>query len=139
MGNGLRYRVSDRLVVVELEGTYSGADLLALFGTALAACRAERVLLLVDATRSTADRPMEEVKGLVDGFAEYIPRVERVAVVTASDVHFGLARMAGTMAEESGLHVSPFRDFPTAYAYLGVEEPGLPGPGTGRILPGPVG
>jgi hypothetical protein len=46
----------------------------------------------------------------------------RVAIVVASDAEYGMSRMYGSLAEESGLEIRTFRDIDEAEAWLTERE-----------------
>lgn len=123
MEDNLRYRVSDRLILIQLEGEYTIDRLLELTGAALAdPATPDRVLLLIDARKSTVERSTGEIRRTATAFSGWAPRIERMAIVVGSEVHYGLTRMASILSEESGLIASPFRDLAEARRFLGVES-----------------
>ena len=121
------HRRAGDIAVVEAFGRYEVADLrtaieaaIAPFGPAGAAG------LLFDLTRSDALRPRsaDEVRAMAlfiasraSGFAA------RLAMVTASDVAYGLMRMGAVAAESQGVTARVFRDPAAALAWLTVGTP----------------
>ena len=75
--------------------------------------------VLVDLREIDFKPPTQEV----EGFALTLPRFRsccrgRVAIVTGSDLHFGLARTLCTISEAHGFSMRPFADYGVARSWL---------------------
>jgi hypothetical protein len=109
--------------VLRVEGDYANRQFLDALEAGLDALGSELPApVLVDARASTASRPTSEVRELATSLAPFAPRIERVAVVVSSDVHYGLARMGAMLAGELGASSDVFRDMDAALAYLDVPD-----------------
>lgn len=119
MEDALRYEISEDAAVLYLVGDYTVDRFIELLDQALSdpAVRLPAPVL-IDATRSTAHRPVSEVERLVHAVVARGPRIQRVAGVTGSEMHFGLGRMASTLADGAGLESSIFRSVRQAREYL---------------------
>ena len=114
-------RVGD-IAVVEASGRYDVAELRAAMDAAIAQFGADGAAgLLFDLARSDAlgDRPTDEVRAMAyfiasraGGFAA------RLAMVTGSDVAYGLMRLGAVVVESQGVTARVFRDAPSALAWL---------------------
>ena len=123
MGDHLRYRITDRLIEVHLEGDYSAARLIEVIDDALAHATSERMFMLIDARQSTANRPSSEVRVIAGELSRRAPKIERLAIVTGSEDHYGLSRMGAARAEDSGLVAHPFRTLQEALDFLRIAGP----------------
>ena len=119
MSGKVGYELSGRHLVVRVEGSYSIQQLLGALVSGLEALEQEvRALVLIDARASTAARPTADVRAAGVALAAMASRIERLAIVVGSEVHFGLARMASMFAGEVGASSEVFRDLTEARAYL---------------------
>ena len=120
MTDQLRYRVDDEgMIVIEVFGNYSGESFLLLLDSALRDPAAKLpALVLVDATGSMVKRTAEEVNEIAQGVSAWADRIQRMAIVTASDLHYGLSRMGSVYVESAGVESNAFRDYDGALAFL---------------------
>lgn len=116
------YAYDDRIVVMDLCGEYTTADLRKGILRALDDARCPpRPVLLFDMRDSTAirQRTMDEVRTMAQFLAAHGARFShRLAVVTGSDVAFGLMRVGAVEAEWGGVEPMVFRDLAEARAWL---------------------
>ncbi len=119
MSGKVGYELAGRHLVVRVEGSYSTQQLLDAIASGLEALEPGlRALVLIDARASTAARPTAEVRAAGAAVVPMASRIERMAIVVGSEVHFGLARMASMLAGEVGASSEVFRDLTEAHAYL---------------------
>jgi hypothetical protein len=122
----VQHRRVGTIGVVEASGRYDVAELRAAIDAAIAPFGAKGADgLLFDLTHSDAlgDRPTDEVRAMAyfiasksAGFAA------RLAMVTGSDVAYGLMRLGAVVAESQGVAARVFRDFTDALAWLATPE-----------------
>jgi hypothetical protein len=123
MREQLHYRVSGQTILVHLGNDYTIEALTSVVTRALSDPEtAVPALLLVDARQSTVSHSPVDVRALVEELRRWAPSIRRMAVVTSSDVHYGLARMGSTLAEDAGIESGVFREYSDAVAYLDVER-----------------
>ena len=106
-------RASGRYEVAELRAALEAA--VSLFGPTGAAA------LLFDLSESQAlgDRPTEDVRAMAYFIASHGDRFgRRLAMVTGSEVAYGLMRLGATVAESQGISARVFRDHESAMAWL---------------------
>ena len=121
MTDGLRYEIDGRLITLFLKGNYTVDQLLGLVESALAEVSLpERAMILIDGRESEVDRTTPEVRRIVEAYGVWAPKIERVAVVTGSDAHFGMMRMAEVLSEEKDFDGRVFRSLEPALKWLGV-------------------
>ena len=118
----VQHRRMDNFAVVEASGRYEVAELRAAIEAAIARFGTEGADgLLFDLTHSEAlgDRPTDDVRAMAyfiaskaDGFAA------RLAMVTGSDVAYGLMRLGAVVVESQGVNARVFRDSRDAVAWL---------------------
>ena len=119
----LSFRVEGDLLTLRLVGDYPLQAYLALVRRALADPGTPgRVRVLVDASASTAKRGTDDMRAAAEVYGEYAARIHRIAVVTGSEVHYGLIRMAGAFADTAGIESSPFRSVEEARRWLAVPD-----------------
>lgn len=117
------YEFSGGILRVELAGSQPAEQIVGAFEAALDDPRTPlRPPVLVDASRSTGDRPTSEVRSIIDTMSRHRHRFGPIAVVVDSPLHYGLARMAASLAEFAGMNVAVFRDEEAAVRHL--ESPG---------------
>lgn len=120
--NRISYRISGRLVQVTLEGENTGEAILETLKQAMeeAGGAQNACLLLVDARAAATSRPTGEVRSIATRFIRLTSMVDRLAVITASDFHHGLARVALAVAETGTLAATACRTLAQACEFLGV-------------------
>ena len=123
----VQHRRAGDIAVVEASGRYEVAELRAAIDAAIAQFGADGAAgLLFDLTRSEAlgDRPTDEVRAMAYFIAS---RAEgfgaRLAMVTGSEVAYGLMRLGAIVAESQGVTAAVFRDAPSALAWLAAVRP----------------
>jgi hypothetical protein len=118
----VRHRRAGDFAVVEASGRYDVAELRAAMEASIesfgpAGARG----LLFDLSRSEAlgDRPTEDVRAMAyfiaskgDGFGR------RLAMITGSDVAYGLMRLGAVVVETQGVTAQVFREADAALAWL---------------------
>jgi hypothetical protein len=118
----VNYSIDGRLLKLELDGQYEPDDVIKSFVSAMGDPKVpDPVSLLVDVRRSEtlATREVEQIRRIAEYIGPYAKRVGgRVAVVAASDIHFGLSRLGSVYAEGVGVETEVFRDFESAVAWL---------------------
>jgi len=120
-----RYRIDrdQRLVEVVIDGVISDEDIVELAER----MRADPALRpddrhLVDARRASGlEVSNETVRLLAHTEPLFVPGVRR-AIVVATSLEFGLARMFQMLGEDRSGQVGVFRDMDEALAWLGMEE-----------------
>jgi hypothetical protein len=118
------YSIRSNLLLIVASGDYDAAEPPRTLLAALEdpACP-PRVALLVDVreSRSLASRSMEEIRRIAEFVGPHAERIGgRCAVVTSSDLQFGLGRMGAAHAEGVGVNAAIFRDVAPALEWLGV-------------------
>ncbi|HEY6809271.1 MAG TPA: hypothetical protein VI160_10845 [Gemmatimonadales bacterium] len=111
-----------RIVVIKMDGDYTTAELKAGVLAALddATCPADAVLMF-DMRTSAAikGRTPAEVQDMANFLATQGPRFsKRLAMVTGTDVAFGLMRLGSVYAERGGLFSEVFREIEEAKKWL---------------------
>jgi hypothetical protein len=118
----VQHRRAGDIAVVEASGRYDVAELRTAIEAALAPFGAAGAAgLLFDLTQSDAlgDRPTDEVRAMAIFIASKAARfAARLAMVTGSDVAYGLMRLGGVVAESQGVTARVFRDPAAALAWL---------------------
>jgi hypothetical protein len=118
---GLSYSFDGEVLRIVGEGDFAVQDLREILDAALADPRTEPgTPTLMDVRRSEATRTTEELVSVVDSFgSKRDPSVPlRCAVVTTSDLRFGLSRMVSVYLERYGVDLQVFRDIESAEAWL---------------------
>jgi len=118
----VHYSIREGVLTLELAGTYESREVVRQFLEALSdpACPMP-VVLLIDVSRSEslATRPAEEIHMVAEFLGPYTDRIGgRCAVVTPSDVHFGLSQMGAVRSEAMGVSARVFRTAGEALAWL---------------------
>jgi len=116
------YTIKDRVLRLNLEGTYTPGDVMSQFVAAIndPVCP-NPVSLLLDVRRSEtlASRPAEDIRRVAEFVGPYKERVGgRCAVIAESDVHFGLSRLGAVYGEGVGVQAEIFRTEEDAMAWL---------------------
>jgi hypothetical protein len=118
----VHHRRAGDIAVVEASGRYEVAELRAAIDAAVAPFGAAGAAgLLFDLRQSDAlgDRPTDEVRAMAIFIASKGARfAARLAMVTGSDVAYGLMRLGAVVAESQGVTARVFRDAPAALAWL---------------------
>ena len=113
--------------VVEASGRYDVAELRAAMDAAVAAFGTDGAEgLLFDLTRSDAlgDRPTDDVRAMAYFIASKSAGFgARLAMVTGSDVAYGLMRLGAVVVESQGVTARVFRDSREALAWLAATGP----------------
>jgi hypothetical protein len=77
------------------------------------------VLILADARTVTGAPPADEMRGIARGLVPLVDSgLSAMAIVTDSQLIYGMARMFSTFADSSGAKVSVFRAMDEARAWL---------------------
>jgi hypothetical protein len=118
----VHYRFDSNIVVLEMVGAYSMDELRTVILNALAdSSRPPNSFLLIDLTgsRSIYDRSAEEVTTMA-GFVATLARQfnNRLALVAAEDLPYGLMRMSSVGSEERGIKAEVFRTAAEARNWL---------------------
>lgn len=116
------YSFDGRIVVMRMDGDYTTADLKAGVLEALddARCPTDAVLMF-DLRESTSikGRSPAEVQDMASFLAGQRDRFsKRVAMVTSSDVAYGLMRIGAVYVERGGVTPEVFRDLEEAKTWL---------------------
>jgi hypothetical protein len=110
------------IAIVTASGHYDVADLRAGLEAAVSAFGADGAAgLLFDLSASEAlgDRPTEDVRAMAYFIASRSDAFgRRVAMVTGSEVAYGLMRLGATVAESQGIAARVFRDYDVAMGWL---------------------
>jgi hypothetical protein len=116
------YEYDNDVILLRLVGKYTTSDLKSAILDALDDARLpERPVLLFDLreSRSLQDRTADEVRDMAHFLASHGRRFgNRLAMVTASDLAFGLMRLGAVTAETGGLAAEVFRDMGAAKEWL---------------------
>jgi hypothetical protein len=116
------YEFDNDVILLRLVGKYTTSDLKSAILDALDDARLpERPVLLFDLreSRSLQDRTADEVRDMAHFLASHGRRFgNRLAMVTASDLAFGLMRLGAVTAETGGLAAEVFRDMGAAKEWL---------------------
>ena len=116
------YEFDDHVILLRLVGKYTTSDLKSLLLDALDDARLpERPVLLFDLreSQSLQDRTADEVRDMGRFLASQGRRFgNRLAMVTAGDLAFGLMRLGAVTAETGGLAAEVFRDMGAAKEWL---------------------
>ena len=118
---GLSYSCEDDMLRIVGEGDYAAQDLKDLLAAALADPRTRPgISTLMDIRRSEAARTTDELISVVDFLGSKRDRAVplRCAVVTTSDLRFGLSRMVSVYLEKYGVDLRVFRDIESAEFWL---------------------
>lgn len=73
-------------------------------------------VILFDVQQSEKARSSDEIRTIVDAICDETPGAH-IAVLAASDLHYGIARMFGSYAEGAGLNAMAFRDRQEAWQW----------------------
>jgi hypothetical protein len=118
----VQHRRAGTIAVIEAVGRYEVAELRAAIEAAVASFGAKGATgLLFDLTRSEAlgDRPTDEVRAMAYFIASKAAGfAARLAMVTGSDLAYGLMRLGAVVAESQGVTARVFRDPADALAWL---------------------
>jgi hypothetical protein len=116
------YEFDNDVILLRLVGKYTTSDLKSAILDALDDARLpERPVLLFDLreSRSLQDRTADEVRDMAHFLASHGRRFgNRLAMVTAGDLAFGLMRLGAVTAETGGLAAEVFRDMGAAKEWL---------------------
>ena len=122
----VRYTLSGNLFRMDLEGTYTPEEIIQTYDAAFNDPDFPTdPHFLCDVTRSAelANRDSETIRDIAQYFGEHSDRVgDRCAIVAAKPIHYGLGRMAATIAEMHGADVQVFSTVEDALAWLGTEK-----------------
>ena len=119
---GLEYAYDSRIVVIQLSGDYSTAELRETVVRALddRACPVDAVLLFdVRGSSVMSKRTSTDVQEGAGFLASIAPRFsQRMAFVANVDLSYGLMRMCATFMEHAGCVAEVFRELGPARAWL---------------------
>jgi hypothetical protein len=122
----VRYTLSGNLFRMDLEGNYTPEEIIQTYETALSDPDfPAHPHFLFDVTRSAelAGRDSQSIGHIAQYFGERSDRVgNRCAIVAAQPVHYGLCRMAATIAATRGADVQVFSTVEAAMSWLDTEE-----------------
>jgi len=119
LGGKVGYQLSGRHLLVRIEGDYATEELRRAVTSGLDELgQGARALVLLDARATTARHSSSEIRELGMSVGTLPPRIERIAIVVSSDVHFGLARMGSMFAGDLGASSDVFRDIAEARSFL---------------------
>jgi hypothetical protein len=114
------------IAIVRASGRYEVAELRAALEAAVApfgATGASGLLFDLSESQSLGDRPTEDVRGMAYFIASHGDRFgRRLAMVTGSEVAYGLMRLGATVAESQGISARVFRDRESAMAWLDLDS-----------------
>jgi len=116
------YSYHGRIVVMRMEGDYTTADLKARVLEALddPKCPTDAVLLFdmreSNAIKGRSPAEVQEMANFLAGQRDRFSR--RLAMVTSSDVAYGLMRIGAVYVERGGVSPEVFRDFEEAKKWL---------------------
>ncbi|HXV13302.1 MAG TPA: hypothetical protein VEC56_03765 [Candidatus Krumholzibacteria bacterium] len=117
------YSFHGSLLKIELVAQYQPDDVIKAFVAAMDDPKCPKpASLLLDVRRSEtlATAAVVDIRRVAEYVGPYAARVGgRVAVVAASDVHFGLSRLGSVYTEGVGVEAQVFRDVESAVAWLG--------------------
>jgi hypothetical protein len=83
--------------------------------------------ILIDVTEMATDPTPAQVRTLVSWFHPRPSRnANKVAIVVANSLHFGMARMASLLSEAQNAEVHAFLEMEKALAWLESDAPGAP-------------
>src|SRR5580765_2986478 len=120
------YSISSSLLLMTAVGEYEPRDLTRTFLAALndPACPAHVALLLdVRPSSMLATRSMDDIRAIGQFLGPYSERIGgRCAVVTGTEVQYGLGRMGSIYMESVGVEAGIFRDMDAAREWLGVRD-----------------
>lgn len=118
----VNYSFHGSLLKIELVGQYEPDDVIAAFMNAIndPACPNPAALLLdVRKSETLASAAVADIRRVAEYLGPFAARVGgRVAVVAASDVHFGLSRLGSVYSQGVGVEAQVFRDLESAVAWL---------------------
>ncbi len=114
------YSLSDSVLEITLEGSYTSAEALVAFEQGIASVPPDtRPGVLIDVTKSEELRSYETMQRIADRFGAHSASLSgRIAVVVSTQARFGKARQFGALVEGHGLDARPFHDRPTAISWL---------------------
>jgi hypothetical protein len=118
---GLSYSYDDDMLRIVAEGDYTAQDLKDLLVAALSDPRTRPGMsTLMDIRRSEAARTTDELVSVVDFLGSKRDRAVplRCAVVTTSDLRFGLSRMVSVYLERYGVDLRVFREIEAAEYWI---------------------
>jgi hypothetical protein len=121
------YSISSNLLLMTAAGEYEPQDLPRTFLAALndPACP-DHVALLLDVRPSSmlATRSMDDIRAIGQFLGPYTERIGgRCAVVTGTEVQYGLGRMGSIYMESVGIEARIFRDMDAAREWLTARGP----------------
>jgi len=121
------YSISSNLLLMTAAGEYEPRDLPRTFLVALndPACPAPVSLLLdVRASSMLATRSMDDIRAIGQFLGPYAERIGgRCAVVTGTEVQYGLGRMGSIYMESVGIEARVFRAMDAAMEWLSAPGP----------------
>jgi hypothetical protein len=117
---GLTYSIETDLITVIAEGSFSVADVNDAFSKIRSEFDATTALRILVVDRGFGFEPSrEEVQQLTKGGRATFRDVSvRIALVSDTDIHYGLGRMASVYAEQYGLPLEVFRHSLDALQWL---------------------
>ena len=119
MQTRLSYSVQGTLLTFWLEGDYTVEAYAEMVAKAFDdPTTPPTVRLLLDGSRSEVDRDPDDVRRLLPAFATRAHRIRRIAVITRTDVHYGMVRMSAALLARYGIDVHPFRQRSDALAWV---------------------
>ena len=114
------------VLTIAAVGVYEPRDLVQAFLAAMndPACpRPVAMMFDVSRSESLATRSTGEIRKMAEFAGSYADRIGgRLAVVAASDVHFGLSRIGAARSESIGVDAQVFRTAADALKWLGGPE-----------------
>ena len=121
------YSIRSNLLLMTAAGEYAPQDLPRTFLAALndPACPDPVALLLdVRASSMLATRSMDDIRAIGQFLGSYAERIGgRAAVVTGTEVQYGLGRMGSVYMESVGIEAGIFRDMESAMEWLNARGP----------------
>jgi hypothetical protein len=121
------YSIGSNLLLMTAAGEYEPQDLPRTFLAALndPACPAHVALLLdVRPSSMLATRSMDDIRAIGQFLGPYAERIGgRCAVVTGTEVQYGLGRMGSIYMESVGVEAGIFRDMESAMEWLNTRGP----------------
>ncbi|MCI0451139.1 MAG: hypothetical protein L0Z51_01970 [Candidatus Latescibacteria bacterium] len=119
----VQYSFHGNILKLELIGQYQPDDVITTFVAAMNDPKCPQpapILLDVRQSETLATAAVADIRRVAEYVGPYAARVGgRVAVVAASDVHFGLSRLGSVYTEGVGVEAQVFRDVEGAIAWLG--------------------
>lgn len=118
----VHYTITGNLFRLHMEGNYTPEDIIETYNAALKDPRLPkdaRFIFDVSKSEEMATRETAVIKSIARYFAEHSDIVgRRCAILAVKPVHFGLSRMAATVAELRGAEVRVFNNEADAISWL---------------------